>query len=104
MKLSLLAIRQTKRVTDSSSDLQTAVGASQWNLLLQDFKTSRFKSATSLHALCQQLLTAIGSKTEAIVSEEDQMQNNNQKKRKAVDTKEINVKQGHRKKVKRIKD
>lgn len=102
MKLSLLAIRQTKRVTDNSSDLQTAVSASQWNLLLQDFKTSRFKSATSLHALCQQLLTAIGSKTEAIVSGDDQ--NNNQKKRKAVDTKEINVKQGHRKKVKRIKD
>jgi hypothetical protein len=104
MKLSLLAIRQTRRATHNSSDLQTAVSATSWTLLLRDLKTSRFKTATSLHILCQQLLTAIGFKAEAIVSGEDTVRDNNQKKRKAVDAKETDVKRAHRKKAKRVED
>lgn len=100
MKLHLLAIRQTKRTTDNSSDLQAAVGASGWISLLQRLKTSRFKTATSLHTLGQQLLVAVGSNTEALDSDED-MKRDKQNKRKAEDTKETDAKRTHRKKAKR---
>lgn len=95
MKLSLLAIRQTKRATSGSSDLHVAFAASDWTLLLQNLKVSRFKTATSLHVMCQQLLAAVRSNTEGVVVEDTK--GGNQKKRKAGDAKNTNAKRPRRK-------
>lgn len=103
IKLSILAIRQTKRATNDCSDLRIAFAASDWALLLQKLKMSRFKTATSLHALCQQLLAAMESSTGGVVVEQDKKRGN-QKKRKAEDAKETDVKRARRKEAKKTRD
>jgi DNA polymerase phi len=99
MKLSLLAIRQAKRAM-GDANLHAVIGASNWILLSQKLKTSRFKTAASLHALCQQLLAAIHNPDAMVVGDGKR---GNQKKRKAEDAKETGMAREHQKNIKKIK-
>lgn len=59
LKLGLLAIRQTQRVTSSSDSLEEIWKPSVWETLHRKFaSTERFKASTALQTLCQQLAKA----------------------------------------------
>jgi len=97
LKLSLLAVRQTKRVTDDPADLQAVWDAHSLVALSTKLESSRFKSAASLQGLCKQLHAVIGGG--------EQAKSGNQKKRKAEDTRDdTDVKKARRKKIKKSRD
>ncbi|KAF8580676.1 hypothetical protein K439DRAFT_1393490 [Ramaria rubella] len=103
LKLSILAVRQTKRVADIG-DLAAVWGSEDWVLLLKKVEASRFKTATSLHSLFRQLLATLGSSKALMDGGRDQAQDSNQKKRKAENTKDLDVKQARQKKSKKAKE
>ena len=106
LKLSLLAVRQTRRVTDDPNDLRAIWDAASLTSLSTKLASSRFKSTSSLHGLCKQLHAAIGSNLEALGTHSgERARTGDQKKRKAEDTKdETEVKKARRKKTKKNRD
>jgi len=104
LKLSLLGVRQTKRVTTDPTDLQAIWDVPGLISLSEKLGSSRFKTATSLQALCKQLQAVIGGNPDAVKGVE-QGKPSNQKKRKAEEMKdEGSVKKARRKKTKKSKE
>lgn len=54
LKLTLLAVRQTKRISPTST---RSIWRSQaWLAFSKNLKTSRFKASTGLHKMCEQMI------------------------------------------------